>query len=80
MTISEITLTNKEKFALEISRIKINNNFNTIDAIIYFCEKNECDVLDIISVIDRRLKEEIWEAALEDRYILDKKTLNLFKL
>jgi hypothetical protein len=78
MTIAEITLSNKEKFALEISRIKRNHNLNTIDAIVFFCEENECDIMDIIPVIDVRLKEEMWNVAIENRYILEKKQPSLF--
>lgn len=79
MTIQEITLSNKEKFSLELSRIKVQHNLNTIDAIIFFCDQNECDVVEIVSAIDRTIKEELWEDALKERYILAKPLGDIFK-
>lgn len=51
---------------------------NTIDAIVYFCEQNECDVSEIVTALDRTLKEELWEDALSERYIIAKKKGSLF--
>ncbi len=75
---SDIVLSNKQKFTLEISRLSSNHSVSTLEAIMMFIEQNECDVLDIVPVIDRSIKEQLWECAKEERYILHEEVSTLF--
>jgi hypothetical protein len=51
------------KFALEIEKIVATENFNYIDAIIYYCEVNEVEIESITKIISKPLKEKLkWEA------------------
>lgn len=68
----EITLSNKEKFALEISRIKKKHSLSSFDAILHFCEENECDVEDILAMLDRTTKEELKQDAIKENRVQQK--------
>lgn len=47
------------KFALEIEKIVIEENFNYIDAIVHFCEINNLEVESVTKLISKPLKERL---------------------
>jgi len=47
------------KFALEIEKIVIEENFNYIDAIVHFCEINNLEVESVTKLISKPLKEKL---------------------
>jgi hypothetical protein len=58
------------KFAQEIeSLVQINEDMNYIDAIIYFCEKNNVDVESVPKLISKPLKEKIKYEAMELNFL-----------
>ena len=75
---SDIILTNKQKFSLEISRLSALHDIDTLEAIMMFIEVNECDVLDIVPVIDRSISEKLWESFKDQRYVLNENVSTLF--
>ena len=51
------------KFALEIEKIVIEENFNYIDAICHYCEINNLEVESVTKLISKPLKERLkWDA------------------
>lgn len=51
------------KFAIEIEKIVIEENFNYIDAICHYCEVNNLEVESVIKLISKPLKERLkWDA------------------
>lgn len=51
------------KFALEIEKIVIEENFNYIDAIVHYCEINNLEVESVTKLISKPLKERLkWDA------------------
>lgn len=51
------------KFAIEIEKIVIEEKFNYIDAICYYCEVNHLEVESVIKLISKPLKERLkWDA------------------
>jgi hypothetical protein len=51
------------KFALEIEKIVIEEKFNYIDAIVYYCEINNLEVESVTKLISKPLKERLkWDA------------------
>jgi hypothetical protein len=58
------------KFAQEIeSLVQVNEDMNYIDAIIYFCEKNNVDVESVPKLISKPLKEKIKCEATELNFL-----------
>ena len=58
------------RFAQEIeSLVRINEDMNYIDAIIYFCEKNSIDVESVSKLISKPLKEKIKYEAMELNFL-----------
>ena len=47
------------KFALEIEKIVIEENFNYIDAICHYCEINSLEVESVTKLISKPLKEKL---------------------
>ena len=47
------------KFALEIEKIVIEENFNYIDAICHYCEINSLEVESVTKLISKPLKERL---------------------
>lgn len=47
------------KFALEIEKIVIEENFNYIDAICHYCEINNLEVESVTKLISKPLKEKL---------------------
>tara|TARA_E500000318_G_scaffold25038_1_gene25076 strand:+ start:7847 stop:8113 length:267 start_codon:yes stop_codon:yes gene_type:complete len=55
-----------KRFAEEIEKLTLDNNdMKYIDAIVYFCEKNNIDVESIPKLISKPLKEKIKAEAIE---------------
>jgi hypothetical protein len=51
------------RFAQDIERIAAENKMTYIDAIIYYCEKNNIDVESVPKLVSKPLKEKLrWEA------------------
>ncbi len=51
------------KFSMEIERIVVEEGFNYIDAIVYYCEENNIEVESISKLISKPLKERLkWDA------------------
>ena len=58
------------KFAEEIESLVLNNeDMNYIDAIIFFCEKNNIDVESVPKLISKPLKERIKYEAQELNFL-----------
>jgi len=47
------------KFALEIEKIVIEENFNYIEAIVHYCEINSLEVESVTKLISKPLKEKL---------------------
>lgn len=75
---ADIVLTNKQKFSLEIARLSSTHGIDTLEAIMMFVEINECDVMDIVPVIDRSVKEKLWECFKDSRAVLNEDVARLF--
>ena len=52
------------KFALEIEKIVIEENFNYIDAICHYCEINNLEVESVTKLISKPLKERLKNDAI----------------
>lgn len=58
------------KFAQEIEAlVHINKEMNYIDAIIYFCEKNNIDLESVPKLISKPLKEKLKYDAIELNFL-----------
>ena len=58
------------RFAQEIeSLVQTNEEMNYIDAIVYFCEKNNIDVESVPKLISKPLKEKIKYDAMELNFL-----------
>ena len=58
------------RFAHEIeSLVQTNEEMNYIDAIVYFCEKNNIDVESVPKLISKPLKEKIKYEAMELNFL-----------
>jgi hypothetical protein len=58
------------RFAQEIeSLVQTNEDMNYIDAIIYFCEKNNIDIESVPKLISKPLKEKIKYEAMELNFL-----------
>jgi hypothetical protein len=58
------------KFAQEIENIvQVNKEMNYIDAIIYFCERNNIDLESVPKLISKPLKEKIKYDAMELNFL-----------
>ncbi len=58
------------RFAKEIeSLVQTNEDMNYIDAIVYFCEKNNIDVESVPKLISKPLKEKIKYEAMELNFL-----------
>lgn len=58
------------KFAQEIENIvQVNKEMNYIDAIIYFCEKNNIDLESVPKLISKPLKEKLKYDAMELNFL-----------
>jgi hypothetical protein len=58
------------RFAQEIeSLVQTNGDMNYIDAIVYFCEKNNIDVESVPKLISKPLKEKIKYEAMELNFL-----------
>ena len=52
-----------QKFAMEIEKIVAEGDFNYIDAICYYCETNNIEVVSVSKLISKPLKERLkWDA------------------
>ena len=49
----------QSRFAEEVEKIVIDNNFNYIDAIITFCEENKIELDAVSKLISKPLKEKL---------------------
>lgn len=51
------------KFAIEIEKIAVEEGFNYIDSIVYYCEINNIEIETITKLISKPLKEKLkWDA------------------
>ena len=58
------------RFAQEIeSLVQTNEDMNYIDAIVYFCEKNNIDLESVPKLISKPLKEKIKYEAMELNFL-----------
>jgi hypothetical protein len=58
------------RFAQEIETlVHVNDGMNYIDAIIFFCEKNNIDVESVPKLISKPLKEKIKYEAMELNFL-----------
>ena len=54
-----------KKFAVEIETIVKDNRMSYIDAIVFFCEKNNVDIESVPKLISKPLKEKLRGEAME---------------
>lgn len=71
-------MTDKEEFTKKIINIQKNDELNTIDSIIIFCEQHDIQIEDIIHNIDDNLKSRILTDAMNLNYIKKCSTLHKF--
>jgi hypothetical protein len=71
----EENLATEEGFALDIERIVVKDKVNYIDAIVEYCERNELDVLDVVHLISKPLKEKLESNAMELNIVARQATL-----
>lgn len=58
------------KFTQEIENlVKYNSDMNYIDAIVYFCERNNIDVESVPKLISKPLKEKLKYEAMELNFL-----------
>ena len=51
------------KFSMEIESIVASGDFNYIDAIVHYCDKNNLEIESITKLISKPLKEKLkWDA------------------
>lgn len=51
------------KFAIEIEKIVIEQGFNYIDSIVYYCELNNIEIETVTKLVSKPLKEKLkWDA------------------
>jgi hypothetical protein len=62
-----------QTFSINILKLSIEDNINVIDAIVFYCEKNNIDMETVLPLIDQTLKERIKLCAIEERYVFLKK-------
>lgn len=53
------------KFALEIEKIVVEEGFNYIDSIVYFCEINNIEIESVTKLISKPLKERLKYDAIQ---------------
>jgi hypothetical protein len=58
-----------KKFTDEIESLAINNGMKYIDAIVFFCEKNNLDVESVPKLLSKPLKEKIKCEAMELNFL-----------
>ena len=75
ITMIEENLATEEGFALDIERIVVKDKVNYIDAIVEYCERNELDVLDVVHLISKPLKEKLESNAMELNIVARQATL-----
>lgn len=64
-----IEITTAEKLAIEIHKIMVNYGLNIIDSIVEFCDKNNIEMEDAISMLGKTTKDQIRACAIEHRYV-----------
>lgn len=47
------------KFSQEVEKVAFDNEMNYIDAIIFYCEKNEIEIESVPKLISKPLKEKL---------------------
>jgi hypothetical protein len=64
---------NSKEFSLKIESIVKEKRISYMDAIIWYCEKNDLDVGTLNSMINKSLKEKIKNEAINLRMLKEKK-------
>lgn len=62
-------MTSKEKFATEIHRMCRDEDLDVFEAVVEFCSRHECDMEDVIPLLDNGLREDIKVASIRNRYV-----------
>lgn len=57
------------KFSQEVEKIAYENSMNYIDAIVFYCEKNEIDIESVSKLVSKPLKEKLKYDAQKLNYI-----------
>lgn len=47
------------KFSQEVEKVAFENKMNYIDAIVFYCEKNEIEIESVSKLISKPLKEKL---------------------
>ena len=47
------------KFSQEVEKVAFENKMNYIDAIVFYCEKNEIEIESVAKLISKPLKEKL---------------------
>ena len=57
------------KFSQEVEKVAFENEMNYIDAIVFYCEKNEIEIESVPKLISKPLKEKLKYDAQKLNYI-----------
>lgn len=63
---------NKHKFNLDIEEIVLEKGLNYIEAVVYYCEKNDIEVEVAAKMINRNTKEKLQANANTLNLLVDK--------
>lgn len=68
MTISDLMMT-KNRFAKKIEDIVRHKNLSYIDAVLYFCEENKLDEIDVKKYVSGPIKNKIEAEAMKLNFL-----------
>jgi len=68
------------KFSQDVEKVAFENEMNYIDAIIFYCEKNEIEIESVPKLISKPLKEKLKYDAQKLNFIKKTSKAKLFLL
>lgn len=68
MTVSDLMMT-KNRFAKKIEDIVRHKNLSYIDAVLYFCEENKLDEIDVKKYVSGPIKNKIEAEAMKLNFL-----------
>ena len=57
------------RFSQDVEKVAFENNMNYIDAIVFYCEKNEIEIESVPKLISKPLKEKLKYDAQKLNYL-----------
>jgi|TARA_R110002073_G_scaffold231741_2_gene392833 hypothetical protein len=74
-TIQRKQMQTPKTFSLEVEKVALDKNINHLDAVIWYCQKNELEPDSVGRLITKGLKEKIEANARELNYLEKQATL-----